>query len=283
MIASTVFRVLAAAACACGGMTAFIACAAADQLPARVHAEYEITFNGLKVGGFDFTGENTATTYKMSGSGKVSVLFGAFKWNGSSSASGAIGEGGITPSDYKFDLKGTTKGGSTHLAFVDGTMSKAEITPPPKVKPDQIRLQPQHLKGVFDPMSAVMMMTRGGADPCNRVVPVFEGQRRLEVLLSPQGTKPIETAEPSKASATGIVCRLNYKLVAGHRPSDETAYMHKHQQIEMVLRPVPSANIYVPYEITASTLLGKIRVHSKRVTITPADQAKQQIVLLYDR
>ena len=59
--------------------------------------------------------------------------------------------------------------------------------------------------------------------------------------------------------------------------------MNKNQHIEMVLRPVPSANIYVPYEISASTLLGTIRVHSKRVSITPADQSKQQIVLLYDK
>lgn len=219
----------------------------------------------------------------MNGAGKVSVLFGAFKWNGSSSASGTIAGGSAVPSDYKFELKGTTKSGSTAMTFADGAMAKSEVVPPPKVRSDTIPLQPQHLKGVFDPMSAVMMMTRGGADPCNRVVPVYEGQRRLEVLLSPQGTKPIETAEASKANATGIVCRVNYKLVAGHRPGDETAYMHKHQQIELVLRPVPSANIYVPYEITASTLLGKIRVHSKRVTITPAEQGRQQIVLVYEK
>ncbi len=262
---------------------AFTTSASAQQLPARVHAEYEITFNGLKVGGFEFTGENTAQSYKMSGSGKVSVLFGAFKWNGASSSSGAVASNGVVPSDYKFDLKGTTKGGSTHMTFADGAMAKVEMTPPPKVKADMIPVQPQHLKGVFDPMSAVMMMTRGGADPCNRVVPVFEGQRRLEILLSAQGTKPIETAEGGKATATGIVCKINYKLVSGHRPGDETAYMHKNQHIEMVLRPVPSANIYVPYEISASTLLGTIRVHSKRVSITPADQSKQQIVLLYDK
>lgn len=277
-------RVLAAATAVGAVASAFSAAAWADQLPARVHAEYEITFNGLKVGGFDFTAENTAATYKMTGSGKVSVLFGAFKWSGASSASGAVGKGGAAvPADFKFDLKGKIKGGTTAMAFQNGAVAKVDMTPPPKVKPDMIPLQPQHLTGVFDPMAAVMMMTRGGNDPCNRVVPVFEGQRRLDVTLSPQGTVPIETAEASKAMATGFVCRVNYKLIAGHRPGDETTYMHRNQHVEMVLRPVPSANIYVPYEISASTLLGKIRVHSKRVTITPAEQGRQQIVLVYEK
>lgn len=252
----------------------------AEPLPARVHAEYEITFNGLKVGGFEFNSQTDANAFKMDGGGKVTVMFGAFKWSGSSSASGKLDNTAIRPADFVFDLKGTTKAGSTRMTFADGIMTKADITPPPKPRPDAIPLQPQHLKGALDPMTAVMAITRGGNDPCSRTVPVFDGQRRLDLVLSPHGQTLLQSAD-AKAPVTGIVCRVNYKLVAGHRPGDETAYMNKHQNIEMVLRPVPSANVYVPYQITAWTLLGKISVHSKKVVITPASPANQQIVLVH--
>lgn len=262
-------------------VAALASTAHADQWPARVHAEYEITFNGLKVGGFDFNASNDAINYKMEGSGKVSVMFGAFKWSGNSDATGKVNQGAISPTNFNFGLKGTTKSGTTQMTFADGGLSKVDMTPPPKLRPDAIAVQPQHLKGVLDPMTAVMAMTRGGSNPCNRTVPVFDGQRRLDVTLSAQGQIPLQTAEPAGDPVTGIVCRVNYKLIAGHRPGDENTYMNKNQHIEMILRPVPAANIYVPYQITASTLLGKIRISSKRVTISPANAGNRQIVLLH--
>ena len=255
--------------------------ARADQLPARVHAEYEIHFNGLKVGGFDFHTSNDAASYKMEGAGKVSVMFGAFKWNGSSSASGAVDKVMLRPAMFNFDLKGKSKAGTTQIAFANGAVSKVDMTPPPKPKPDAIAVEPHHLKGALDPMTAVMAMTRGGANPCQRTVPVFDGQRRLDIVLSAHGQTTIQPGEPASAPVMGQVCHVNYKLIAGHRPGDETTYMNRNQHIEMVLRPVPAANVYVPYQITAWTLLGKIRVFAKRVTITPAAPASQQIVLLH--
>ncbi len=264
---------------------AMVAPARAD-LPASVEADYEITYNGLKVGGFSFRSDNAATSYKMTGAGKVSVLFGAFKWNGNADASGGVTKNGAAePRDFKFDLKGKIKGGTTTIAFDKGAVAKIDMTPPPKPKPEAIPVEPQHLRGVFDPMSAVMMMTRGGDNPCSRKVPVFDGQRRLDVTLSPQGEVPLKTADaaaaPGGAPQMGLVCRVNYKLIAGHKPGDENTYMNKNQSIEMVLRPVPAANVYVPYEISASTLLGTIRVQAKKVTIQPAGPGKQQVVLLH--
>lgn len=255
-------------------------------LPASVEADYEITYNGLKVGGFTFRSDNAAAGYKMTTNGKVSVLFGAFKWTAHADASGAIAKGGAAvPADFKFDLKGKIKGGTTAMAFQNGAVAKVDMTPPPKPKPEAIPVEPQHLKGVFDPMAAVMMMTRGGDNPCSRKVPVFDGTRRLDVTLSPQGEVPLKTADAAGASgaapAMGFVCRVSYKLIAGHKPGDENTYMNKNQNIEMVLRPVPAANVYVPYEVSASTLLGPIRVMAKKVTITPREPGRQQVVLLH--
>lgn len=248
--------------------------------PVEVHASYEIRFNGLKVGNFEFASTNNGQAYTMTSNGKVSVLLGAMKWTSTINTKGQIVGSDIRPQQFDFDLKGSTKGGTTKIGFTGDTVSNVEMTPPPKHKDDEIKVEPQHLKGVLDPFSAIMAMTKGGTNPCARKIPVYDGKRRLDISMQAKGEVPLLIAKPADQPTTGVVCRVNYKLVAGHRPGDENTYMNKNQHIEMTLRPIPSANIYVPYQVTASTLLGNITIFAKTVTIV-TKQANQQIVLAH--
>src|SRR5687768_5455827 len=68
--------------------------------PATVHATYSLQYNGIEVGKLKFKSSTTADSYTLSSSGKVSVLFGTFKWQGASSVSGAIQKGTPTPASY---------------------------------------------------------------------------------------------------------------------------------------------------------------------------------------
>lgn len=245
--------------------------------PSNVTASYEITFNGLKVGGFEFRSSTDAAGYALESSGKVSVLFGAMKWSSDAEARGTFAKAQLLPRDFSFNLKGPAKAGTTKIAFQGDTVQSVQMEPPPKVKADRIPVEPKHLKGALDPFAAVMTMTKGGGNPCSRTIPVYDGQRRIDLKLSPQGQVPLPGAKPSDVPTTGIVCRVNYSLIAGHRPGDETAYMTRNQKIELTFRAVPSANIFVPYQVRASTLLGDIVVFAKRVTI--ASPGKQELVL----
>ncbi len=61
--------------------------------PVAVQARYRLHYNSVNVGRLTVSSSTTANTYSVSGSGKVSALFGRLKWWGSSSVSGTI-EGG---------------------------------------------------------------------------------------------------------------------------------------------------------------------------------------------
>lgn len=215
----------------------------------------------------------------MNTTGKVSVLLGALKWNSTASATGQLKGTTIRPANFDFDLKGSTKAGTTKIAFAGDTIANVEMTPPPKHKPDEIPVEQAHLKGVLDPFSAMMAMTQGGSNPCVRKIPVYDGKRRIDIIMQPKGEVALPNAKPADQPTTGVVCRVTYKLISGHRPGDENTYMNKNQHIEMTLRPIPSANVYVPYQVTASTLLGNITIFAKSVTITQSPN--QQIVLAH--
>ena len=256
-----------------------IAVEAAELWPARVQATYEIRFNGLKVGSFDFASTNDGKSYAMTSHGKVSVLLGAMKWSSTVGAKGQVIGTDVRPQEFDFDLKGSAKAGTTKLGFTGDTITKVEVTPPPKQKPEDIPVEPAHLKGALDPFSAVMAMTKGGANPCSRKIPVYDGKRRLDIVMQAKGEVPLPGAQPVNQPTIGIVCRVNYKLISGHKPGDENTYMNRNQHIEMTLRPIPSANVYIPYSVTASTVLGNITIFAKSVTIT--QPSNQQIVLAH--
>ena len=84
---------------------------------------------------------------------------------------------------------------------------------------------------------------------------------------------------PSGQPDVAYVCRVRYLPIAGHKIDSETKFMAANDAIEVALRPVPSANVFVPYQINIPTMAGSAVITSKRVEIiTPG---KPQIAMLY--
>jgi len=84
---------------------------------------------------------------------------------------------------------------------------------------------------------------------------------------------------PSGQPNIAHVCRIRYVPIAGHKLDNETRFMAANNDIEVALRPIPSANVLVPYEINIPTMGGAATITSKRVEII--SPGKPQIALLY--
>jgi hypothetical protein len=248
--------------------------AVADAYPARVQAIYDINFNGLKVGTFDFNSTQQGTAYSLTGVAQMSLLFGALKWRGDAKASGtATTDAAPKPSAFQFNYAGSKKTGSTKVAYSGDTITQVLHDPPKEPKEGLVPVQPAHLKAVLDPMTAVLALTRGTTgNPCSRRIPVYDGKARFDLLLTPRGVVQLTEKTPSGQPGTGYVCRVKYVPVAGHKPDQETKYMSSSDGIEVVLRPIPSANVFVPYKVTIPTIAGPATLVSTRVDITTSSQ-----------
>jgi hypothetical protein len=143
-----------------------------------------------------------------------------------------------------------------------------------------IPLREHHLQGVVDPLSAIMMLSRGAAaDPCDRRIPIFDGKERFDLLFSRKGDIRVTEQSPSGQPGFAHVCRVRYLPIAGHKIDSDTKYMAANDAIEVALRPVPSANVFVPYHISIPTMAGSATIVSKRVEIV--SPGKPQIAMLY--
>ena len=261
-------------------MAAASTVSAADAWPESVRAVYDVNFNGLNVGTFEFTSETKGTTYALNGNASLSLLLGAFKWTGDTRASGNIAAHAPKPSGFTFDFKGNSKSGSTKMSFADDVVTNVTHVPPPKVRDNVVPVLPQHLKGALDPLSAVLMISKGSsANPCTRRIPIYDGRQRFDLMLAPRGQVPLTERQPSGQPGTGYVCRVRYLPIAGHKIDQDTKFMSQSDGIEIILRPIPSANVFIPYQITIPTVAGAATLVSRRVDIVTS--ARQQIALVH--
>src|SRR5436190_4252335 len=266
---------LSLAAIAAGPQTA-----AAETWPATVRAVYDINFNGFNVGTFEFQSRAEQQSYTLLGNARLSVLLGAFTWDGETRSFGLFVKQEPKPASFTFDFKSNLRAGSTKLGFANGAVTDIAHLPPEPPKPDTIPVRQQHLKGVVDPLSAIMVLSRGSiASPCDRRIPIFDGKERFDLLFSYKGEMRVVEQAPSGQPGVAHVCRVKYLPIAGHKVDSETSFMAASNEIEVALRPVPSANVLIPYQINIPTIAGSATIVSKRVEIV--SPGKPQIALLH--
>jgi hypothetical protein len=252
---------------------------AAEAWPANMRALYDINFNGFNVGTFEFQSQAERQSYTLIGNAKLSVLLGAFSWDAETRSFGLIVNQVPKPASFSFDFKSSLRAGSTKLGFANGAVSDISHLPPEMPRPDTVPLREQHLKGVVDPLSAIMMLARASANPCDRRIPIFDGKERFDLVFSYKGERKVVEQAPSGQPGLAYVCRVRYLPIAGHKIDTETSHMAANNDIEVALRPVPSANVLIPYHVSIPTMAGSATIVSKRVEID--SPGKPQIALLH--
>jgi len=246
--------------------------------PSKVTATYKLSFAGFGVGDYRFNAQFDKNGYTATGHTKVSALFGTFKWVGDFSGSGALDAAGIRPSAFQMSYKTKKKVTSVKLGFTGPGVTSIALVPQRSPSPEVIKLKPENLQNVFDPMAAMIAVSDArSADACNRTLPVFDGKVRYDLRLSFKGHEQVKGRNPSGQPKELVVCRVKYVPIAGHKPKDFEDPWIDYNNIEIALRAVPKVGIYVPYRVTVPSSLGNAVMTADTINITAANN--QQIAL----
>ena len=245
-----------------------------DGWPSKVRAVYRVDFNGFDIGTFEFNADISGRNFTLTGNAQLSALLGAFKWRGATRSSGLIAANGPRPGGYTFDFAGPGKSGAIKMAFTGDSVSSLTHDPVAPPEAGTVPIKDHHLKQVLDPLSAIMALSRNTSDnPCDRRLAVFDGKQRFDLALSFSRQEPISETRPSGQPGVAFVCRVRYLPIAGHRMTDSTRNLSESSGIELSLRPVPSANLFIPHQITIPTGAGPATLTSLRVDIvTPRNE-----------
>ena len=241
---------------------------AAEPLPTALQARYKLLYNGIGVGHLHVNSSVEGPNYTLSGSGKVSALFGTMTWSGSSSVTGTIDGGAPAPQTYAFDWRHNRKTGAIKLGFKQQTATDVAVLPPPGPHPDLVALTEAHKVGVIDPVSAMLALTKpDGRPPCDRRVGIFDGKQRYDIVLTPKRMTQLPSAAAGRPAETAAVCRAMYEPIAGHRANDATKTYTSNRDVEVVMRRIPGSAMHVPYSVTVPTAWGTGSMVTERIDI----------------
>lgn len=273
-------RFAAATACFFAATFAAASPSAADSAwPVRVVASYKVQLAGLEFGTFNFSSNVSGQTYNLVGETKLAWGMGLFRWQGAARSTGTLSSK-PSPGAYNLEFKSNSKSGLVRLGFKDHDVISTRIEPETEPSPENVPVRPQHLKDVFDPLSALLAVAHGGlASPCGRRIALFDGKHRFDLVLSFRRQVKITEAKPSGEPGIGFVCRVQYIPISGHKDNKATHDLAANQGIEVTLRPVPSANLLVPYQVVIPTVVGHAVLQSKVVEITTS--AERRIALIH--
>ena len=250
---------------ACGG-----GAVANTPWPAQVAASYKITVAGFDLGTFKFHSTMAAASYSLTGRADLSWGLGIFNWKADTRSAGVVTGDTVRPSGYTFDFKSNSKAGAVKIGFTDGNVTSHATVPPSSPEgPGYVPLKDAHFKSVFDPLSALIAVSRGGgANPCGRRIGIFDGKQRFDLVMTFRRQEQIKEMKPSGQPTVGYVCRVQYIPLGGYKNNKTTQDMATNAGIEVLLRPIPTANLLVPHTITIPTAVGHAVLAVQRVDIT---------------
>ncbi len=254
--------------------------------PTKVSAVYTLNFTGFgELGKFNFESQINGTEYTINGSATIKVPL-IYTWSSKLNGSGKLAGDEPHPAAYTFSSQGkavigNTKHLSVRMGFKDAGVNNLNIIPPSAPGgAHYVPLKPEHLKNVVDPLAAVMITTRAkGGSPCGRKIPIFDGKQRFDLLTSSAGQQKVPEARPSGQPPIGYICKVRYIPVAGYKDTEDMRSMVNNSSAEVALRPVPSANLLVPYRITVVTKYGTATMLLQRMDIITPEQ--KQIALVH--
>jgi hypothetical protein len=236
-------------------------------------AVYRISWLGAEIGDFKIRSSITTRQYSLQATAELSVLFGAFNWQGATTSSGLMTANGPVPQNYTFRYRTGERHESIELRFQRRMVQDILINPPQYPGARNVPITAAHLQNVVDPLSSLVLLsqarlTRG--DACNKRLPIFDGKLRYDLVFSPKGTRNIGSA--GKLRGTAYVCSVRFVPIAGHKiKQGDNDYATGNSGIEVWLVPVPEAGLLVPYYVQVPTPAGTASMVTAKFDVqTPA-------------
>lgn len=253
----------------------FAAAGQAEIAPVEVDATYDVAINGFGIGTFHFNSNVTRGQYTLDTDVELSALLGVFRWKGNLRSSGTLAATKPTPAGYLFEFESSSRRGQIKMGFNEAGVQNVSILPGAVTAPDIVPLKEQHVKGVLDPLTAILALTHvPGVSPCAQKLPIFDGLQRFDLVLSYRRHVPIAEGQQEMA----IVCRVKYVPIGGYRANEETRALANNVGIEITFRPVPSAKLMLPQAIVVPTVAGDVELTLTKVGIKTPDRGQIALV-----
>jgi len=230
--------------------------------PVEVHTDYSVSLVGLPMAYASFVTKVDGPSYKISGDVKTSAFADILsKVRGNASVSGTLAEDRLLAKTFLVTYSSGKDAHRTEIEFNNGDVKSATNSPKTKQTADDwVPLSAEHMRRVLDPLSGLVFPA--GSKVCPRSLPIFDGQSRVTLHLSPISVRPYST-KGFKGDA--IVCSIRFEPKAGYRKgSSGIQYLKQLKSMEIWFAKHERGGFHAPVYAKVPTKVGLVIVAATR-------------------
>lgn len=178
-------------------------------------------------------------------------------------STGVIAKGALQSQRYYLQYRKGDRHRRYEAEFKDGDVIATRIEPPRdrSRQPNWIPVTPDDLKAVTDPLAGLIQPTSVG-DPCKPLIPVYDGETRLDINLARQREENFKT---SGFDGTVVVCAMRYTPLSGYRKgSREAEFLKRLKRMEIWFAKSDRMNVYAPVYFSVPTKFGTLTMKATR-------------------
>lgn len=246
---------------ACAGIVLCGTSVAAEQ-PVKLAAHFIIAMTHVRVGELTWTVAFADNSYLASANGKASgVLSVLVKGEGSVTTHGTLANGRLVPVSARSDVSDEDGAYEVRMTFDNGALKHVENHGAPAPK-DVVRVQPEYLHNVTDPLSAMLISYGDEAFApanCGKTLRIFDGRRRYDLALS---YKRVDTLTNTRGYAGRVlVCNVVLHPIAGYKAGSLLVkYLAGKSDLEMWFAPIAGVAVMAPVRALMPTLIGTMDI-----------------------
>jgi len=228
-----------------------------------VSAEYDVYFGGFHVLKAEALWQPGAEDYRIAAEATTEGFLGWFSsWKGVTESHGRIVGGQAVPQRHENRSNSDDGEKMVVLTYDAGGDIADSLVEPPLDLEERHPLPANAGEGTLDPLSVMAGLSRllqdGGR--CEGSFAVFDGRKRYDLTVTDAGARMLEPSDYSIFTGEARGCRLDYKMLGGHRIERSKYTETARKRIIWVASPSEGAP-RIPVRLEIETAYGTIVGH----------------------
>lgn len=221
------------------------------------HGAYTLALAGVPLAQSRFESILDGNRFTIRGKASSAGLASLFDSTaGNTKVSGRFVGDRARPDRFDLQYKSGDQTRVTKVSFVNGAAAKTTNTPASRKPKNWIAVKPDDLRQVHDPLSATLIRTDDPNQVCSRVLRIYDGQFRMDLVLSPESAGPVPGYD-----GEAVTCSAQFVPVSGYQSTNRSIrYVKENAKISISFAEFGETGIYAPVRATIGTMIGTLTV-----------------------
>ncbi|MBB3966219.1 MULTISPECIES: DUF3108 domain-containing protein [Rhizobium] len=142
------------------------------------------------------------------------------------------------------------------VRYTNGNITSSTIKPPRQPPKNWVDVPASDMRAVLDPISGLIFPA--DTNVCAQKLPIYDGEMRMDLVLSPSGSKDFST---QGFSGKATVCNVRFVPRSGYKKGrSDIEYLSKSSRMEIWFAKADSANVLAPVFVRIPTQYGPVTI-----------------------